>query len=343
MNPQEPDILTPEEDSEADLFAAVDEELSATKLQDEPEPPKEPDKVEQEPDKVEQEPDNKPETPPAEPDEKPAEPVVPPEPLAAKPSDEFGTLEKDTPQKTRERFETIKKKYDDLVAERDAVKAESQQWVEAITGTGTNAEQFQMALGYLSAVNSGTQEGLEKAYGIMQQELEVLGKALGKSAPGIYDRLSDHPDLKERVDSGMLDESDANEIIQARASKRWSESQTQRQQQETQKQTEVDSAMSQVKALGAQLQATDPLFASKMPFMTPIIEAAIASGAPPAQWASMIKIAYDKLPAPTVETPPKPIVPNPIRPTGANLGGNGLQKEPQSELEAMDMALERGY
>ena len=110
----------------------------------------------------------------AEPEPLAAKDDTPKDAADAKPSDEFGNLDKDTPQKTRERFETVKGKYDELVTERDnlqaevaGVRAESEKWANTIRDTGTNQEQFGMVIDYLGKVNSNDPKELNTAYDIM--------------------------------------------------------------------------------------------------------------------------------------------------------------------------------
>lgn len=271
----------------------------------------------------------------------------------AKPSDEFGTLEKDTPEKTRERFEAVKTKYDDLITERDElvkerdeVRAESDRWVSTIRGTGTNQDQFGMVIDYLGKVNSGDPKDLEAAYEIMSNELTVLGQALGKPVPGVYDPLTDNVDLKQRVEEGVLDEKDAHELAEARAFKKINSAQAKIQGDKNQKQEAVNQGMADVKALGEQLRASDPLFAAKMPYLGPIVEAIAASGSPPNKWRDAVFKAYSELPeitAPAVEETIKEPTPNPLRPTGTNSAGSSLDAEPGNIDEAIDLALERGY
>jgi len=278
---------------------------------------------------------------PPEEEEKP-----PPEKAEAKPSDEFGTLDKDVPEKTRQRFDAMKARYDEISEQRNAALEENISWRNAITGTGTNQEQFGMALDYLRAVNSQTREGQEQAYNIMLNELKVLSQSLGKPVPGIYDPLSEHSDLQQRVDEGVLSESDAFEIAEARAAKRHQETVQATNNQRTQEQQQVQEALDDIKALGETFRKTDPLFMAKMPFLKPIIESVAAAGGPPSGWKIAVEKAYRQLPAnigQQIETSPKPPTQNPLRPGPSGSSGAGLKKEPGSELEALDMALDRGF
>lgn len=347
-----------------DIVGAIDEELSAEPAAPEPDPEPAPEpEVEPEPEAAaEPETPAEPEKDAAEPDKEDGEPEVKaePEPEAKtegeeKPSDEFGALEEGTPERTRERFETVKGKYDEVIAERDslieerdAVKAESDQWVAAITGTGTNPEQFNMSLEYLTLVNSGKPEDLEKAYGIMQGELQELGKTLGKAAPGLYNPLDEHLDLKQKVDDGLMDEGTALEVVRARATTKLNTTTTTARDETAAHDASVSKAMEDVKQLGIQLKASDPHFEAKVEMLAPIIESVVSSGTPPNKWLDTIQKTYAKIPnpAPTAPAPvtPKPTnIPDPIRPTGTSPSSAPMQTEPGSMVEAVTQSLERGY
>lgn len=346
-----------EQVSDEELIAAMDEELAATDMEAEPEdapvaeeapvdesePEPEPEPTPDEPEAAEPEPEPEPEDKP-EPEAKAEEPK-PEEAKEEKPSDEFGTLEDGVPEKTRERFQSIKDKYDEMVAERDAVRAEADKWVEAVQSTGTNPEQFGMALTWLKKVNSRDPQELEDAYEIMLNEVKVLGQSLGKPLPGVYDPLDEYPDLKAKVDDGLMDDAAAQEVAQARAMRKLSESSRQTEQQSLKEKEIYDNTMNEVRQFGAQLQQSDPYFNQKMQYLEPIITAAVSSGAPPQNWLKIIKGAYEKLPNPVTAapTPPKPHVPDPIRPTGTTPATSAMEKEPGNELEALNQALARGW
>ena len=197
---------------------------------------------------------------------------------------------------------------------------------------------------YLSAVNSGTVEGLQRAHEIMSNELSVLAKALGKSAPGLYDPLADHADLRDRVQDGKLSEADVHELAEARASTKLVTAQDSLKTAQGKEQTVIKNALEQVKTLGAQLKAADPTgFDTKLPFLETIIKSAVSSGSPPDRWVSMIQEAYLALPAinPAPKpVDPKPAVPDPLRPGNIHASGD-LDKEPGNVMEAVDAALAR--
>jgi hypothetical protein len=349
----EPEDTEPEEIPNDEIMGAIDAELSedpAPELQLEAVEPE----AEAEP---AAEPEAEPEAEPALEAEAEAEPAAEPEPepaaepepelaAASRPSDEFGELEKDAPQKTRDRFETLKAGYDEVVAERDAVRTESEGWVTAIKGTGTNQEQFSIMLEYLEAINSGTHEGKMLAWEYMKNEFETLSQQLGKPATNIFDPLTDHKDLQEKVSEGALSVEDAHELAQARATQLLNASQAKEQASKGQQEQAVQTALADVKTLGEQLKVSDPSFDSKMPYLTPIIQS-IVKAAPnnPGGWRDAIFEAYSNLPAmqaaPSVrELPPAP---NPIRPGGPGPANSDLNKEPGNINEAVDLALSRGF
>jgi hypothetical protein len=351
MDPNTAEVLEVEEEpvveeaTDDELLGAIDEELSEPEPVDEAEPEVEveaevPDE-EGAVDEVEAEPES----------EKEPEPEPEVEAKEEKPSDEFGTLEDSVPEKTRERFEAVKQKYDEIIAQRDQVtqefetlKSDADTWRGAIMDTGTTPEQFGMALTWLKKINSKDPSDLEDAYAIMSKELETIGRAIGRPAPGVYNPIDEYPDLKERVDDGLMDESSALEVAQARAAQRLRQNTRQQQDTAQQEQAAVHAALEDVKRLGEQLKASDPQFDAKMEYLAPIIEAAVKSGARPEKWVPMIQDAYAKLPSPRVApSKPKPTAPNPIRPTGASPSTSTMEREPGNEMEALNQALERGF
>jgi hypothetical protein len=269
------------------------------------------------------------------------------EPVAEKPSDEFGTLDQDTSEKTRDRFEKLKSSYDAVVQERDSIRNEAEKFGEMVRNTGTGPEQFSNMLTYLTKVNSGKREDLEEAFQFLSQETNNIARALGQAAPGGYNPLNEHGDLKQRVDEGLLSESDAMEIAQARAAKAWQTEQDNRASETAAHEQQVQKALDEVRELGATLSANDPQFQAKIPYLEPIIASAVTSGAKPERWKQMIEEAYKKLPdlpKAAAPTPPKaPPSPDPIRPTGATPSSGSMDKEPGSAVEALDQALARGW
>lgn len=301
--------------------------------------------------------DNAPPSDPPKPDDKKTvvptpdsadDPTTPPlTPGAPKrPSDEFGELPKDAKAETRERFETMKTKYDGLSQERDNYRDQASKWVETVQSTGATPDQFGMALGYLKAVNAGTPEGLNEAYEMMLGELQTIAKALGKDIPGIVDPLEDFPDLKARVDddeaTNPLTREDALQIAQSRrvATMR-QEAQTQTQQSQAQTNA-VNAGLTAVKAFGEGKRVSDPLFAQKTAAIKPLVERVVAN-LPPDQWLGAVQELYANA---NVAAPPHaptqandPPLNTPLRPTSVPGPGGNHDKTPGSAYEAVDMML----
>lgn len=276
------------------------------------------------------------EEPPVE--EPPTDPLV-----GAKPSDEFGELPEDANEKTRERFEKMRTSYDELYAENEGVKTRNDAWIDTVEKTGSNPEQFGMALNYLTLVNSGTVDGLQKAYDFMERELAVLGEQLGREAPGT-DPLKAHPDLQERIDSGVIEREDALDIAQARATLNLNKTHQAQRATETEFEVRKSQALTDIAALGNKLRASDPNIASKMPYLQATIQAVVSSGSPPENWASSIEKAYTDMPTVEIPAPTIDPAPNPIRPTpGVSTSGNALDKEPGTMLEAVNDSLTGTY
>ena len=293
-------------------------------------------------------PDSAPAVPEADKPKDPAvtDPADPPAPgddkPDARPSDEFGELPKDAKQETRERFDAIKGKFDEVAAERDQAVDVASRWHETIQATGATPQQIQGVFEALTYANSGTPEGLRKYHDALLAELAPVAKLLGLPAPG-FDPLSDHPDLAERVENEELTAADALELVQARASRKLTEVASTQRDTTTHQQQVEQQGMDAVRALGNQFRTANPAeFDAKLPFITPMIDAVIAR-LPPDKWVESIKDAYAKLPTPAPAAARAPIIPPAIRPgPGGAAGGGGMDKKPGSVLEAMDLALRVG-
>jgi hypothetical protein len=238
-----------------------------------------------------------------------------------------------TNERTQKRFRELTERAAEVEPLRTRA-AKAEEWEQTIQSTGTNPEQFGAALNYLRAVNSGSPDAMEQAYGIMQKELQWLGEKLGKEAPG-FDPLSKHADLQAKVDSGDLTREVASELAAHRQrgalATEHSQTQTQRQQQEA----DYNTGMQQVVLLGNRLRTSDPAFAQKMPFLAPAVEL-IQKTLPPAQWAQAVQDAYTRLPAIAAPAPARPATPSPIRAAGAP----SMQAKPKNDVEAFSMGVD---
>lgn len=208
----------------------------------------------------------------------------------------------------------------------------------AIQQTGATPEQYGQAIQYLALVNSGDPEALGKAYEIMQQELAVLAKALGKEVPGVHDPLAEHPDLKQEVEEGDITRKRALEIAAQRAAMAQSQAVRQAQSAQQHRQREFEEAVQELNMLGAQLKQADPLYAVKVQALMPTIEL-IRENFPPTEWAARVKQAYAKVqvaaPAPAKQPLPPP---GPVR--SVSPAGVSVAPTPKNEMDALEIGLQ---
>lgn len=288
-----------------------------------------------------------PDAPPADapPGDKPAEApppadAPPADAPAARPSDEFGELPKDVKAETRERFDAMRTRYDEVHTRAERAEATNQQWIDTISSAGT-PEQFGEALQVVRDVNESTPESWKRAYETLTRQAGILAKALGMPAAG-YDPLDEHPDLKKRVeDSVDFTREDALQIAQARKQGAMHDTASQRTAQVNDQRAAHDRGVADVGVLGNELRAANGAeFQAKLPYLTPIINNAIAS-LPPDKWVGAIRKAYADIPVPAAPAPPPPppSVPNPLRPSGS--GSTNVDKKPTSALEAVQLSLAR--
>jgi hypothetical protein len=84
-------------------------------------------------------------------------------------------------------------------------------------------------------MNSKNPSDLEQAYQALRSDMDAIGKVLGKPANGASP-VDQYPDLKGKVDEGMLDEESAAEIARLRAAEKLNVASQQHQQEQTSQQ-----------------------------------------------------------------------------------------------------------
>jgi hypothetical protein len=221
-----------------------------------------------------------------------------------------------TNERTQKRFRELSER----ASEAEALRGRAEKvtdWEQTIERTGTNPQQFGATLLYLTDVNSGDPVRMNRAYDTMQAELKFLGEKLGREAPG-FDPLSAHPDLAEKVASGDLERAAAVELVQHRQRGLLQSEQQQNQHRASQAEQAQQQALQEVAAIGQQLRAADPQFKQKFAFLAPTVEI-IQATMPPAQWATAIQQAYQRLPAVAAPAPAAPVARpnNPARASAA--------------------------
>ena len=338
------------------LEAAISQDLPVAEAEPEqPEPevetvdePEADPAVEAEPDgepepETEGEPETDPETE-GEPEPKPEAKAEPePEPEKEKrPSDEFGGLPKDAKQETRERFEAMRSRYDELHGKYEAEVERNTAMVEVVKRTGATGEQFDATLQYLGARNSNNPALLEQAYNIIKAEYEEISKKLGKSVPGLVDPLADQADLLEAVESGEISRKHAEELAAARTTRKLQDGFSATQTESQQKEQVLAAGYQAISDLGKRIRTENPAkYNAHVEVLKSIARLVENSGRDPREWAGIIEAEYSKLPDVAPAPAPKPKTPVPIRPTGLTgaPGGSRAHKEPGTAMEALDMAL----
>jgi hypothetical protein len=244
------------------------------------------------------------------------------------------------------------------IKERDEALTVQGNLISAIQNTGTSAEEFATTVQFLEAFHSEDPKMLEKALGILQQNMENIALRLGRDVPGV-DFLQGFDDLKSKVHYGQLTKEDAQEIARSRT--RASREQTLNTQRTTAQQTETaakaekDTAISALNDIGQQLLKSDPDYQRKFDLLVHPLQAAFKR-LPPSQWKDAFNEAYAaiKLPpaAPAAPAAPpagmvrdpttgqfvKPAKGVPIRPVQP--AGAGGKSAPKSAREAMDAAID---
>jgi hypothetical protein len=235
-------------------------------------------------------------------------------------------------KQTSGKLETVERNFNDLYG--------------AISETRASPEQYSQALDYLRMVNSGDRAQQEQALDFMQRELAALARMVGKAVPGV-NMLEGHEDLIHEVSTGRLSPERAQEIAAARSAAQHQVRQGQaRTQQETQARQQAEAqarGRADLNALGAQLQAIDPVaYAAKRKVLVESLKPVFAK-IPPSEWATTFKRAYDALPvpaaAPRPPTPPAASVIPQNTPLRASQPAGAARAAPTSVLDAINAGI----
>lgn len=184
--------------------------------------------------------------------------------------------------------------------------------MDTILDTGATPEDYRDSLDYLRLVaqaRTGDRSAAEKAFEVLTNEYQVLAKVLGKEVPGVFDPLEGHDDLIDEVEQGDITRARALEIANQRNLKKVAEEGLAAREQQTQAQRdaedakarELDGARLALNSLGQQLASEDPHFAAKQPALLEQIKV-IRGQYPASQWATQAALAYARIPNPQ----PKP-------------------------------------
>lgn len=255
-------------------------------------------------------------------------------------------LPEGTPEKTAERFEkltegykSLKENFETVTTESEKYKAYHDDFNAIVQHSQATPEEFNELIEYSRLVKTGN---LEEALAVLDQQRSLLAVSLGKPVPGV-DLFSDHPDLQEQLDMGMITEEHAAELVQSRNVKaeqlKHQQKQNVQQNQERQSQqsneafeTDVSQATQDIGALVAGWEKNDINFSSKKDAILKKVQE-IGQKYEPKQWAEILELQYNAI---KVEgRTRRSTKPNPLR-TGSGVGG---KKEATTSLDAVSDAL----
>lgn len=247
-------------------------------------------------------------------------------------------------QKASDEFKSMRR----TVRELEPLREPAQKWTQMETYLKEREIQpadFGAAMNVLAAFNSPSIEHKRVAFGILSENLKILGAQIGEEAPG-FDPLSlpVNADLAKKVEEEDLDRATALQLARSRSVEAHTTTVTQRQQQ-TQQQTQAyetarTEAVAALNTLGTTLEKIDPAgFAAKSAALLPVMKPIFAR-LHPSHWKAAYEEAYANLPAATVPKPtpaPPPLRNQALRPTGAK--SNGMAPEIKTDMDAVEAAL----
>jgi DNA repair exonuclease SbcCD ATPase subunit len=244
--------------------------------------------------------------------------------------------------RTRQRMEQLIKHVKESTNEATRIRQERDDLVDMVQQTGATPEQFNDALQYLAAVNSGDPARVAAAIQTLQRELTALSQMTGQPVPGV-DTLANHPDLRQAVEAGDLSEAHARELAAARDQRAFAQARTtqatQARQQQDEQAQQIESGRQALNALEAQLKA-DPDYARKRAILIPTLQPVLAQ-LHPSQWAQTFQNAYQQLKLGPAPVPPR-AAPGGQQPLRARQPAGQTAKAPTSLLEAINAGIDQG-
>lgn len=193
--------------------------------------------------------------------------------------------------KAQQRFQKLVETNKELTGRIEQAEQQTSYIRETFQQHGVRREQFEQAVQFIGAINSGN---LEQALRALDAQRAEIALALGKPLPGV-DVLSEHPDLRQAVDAMQMSETHAIELAKRRrdeqfAQANWQATQ-QRQQEEQRTQQAVNTGLLEIDKFCKQIAQTDVDYPAIEALLLPEIKNLI-SGLPPMQWKSAIETQY---------------------------------------------------
>ena len=213
-------------------------------------------------------------------------------------------------------------------------------WREVLESTGANDQELAALIEYARLIHSPNREDKRRALEMIEREREALARELGEALPGV-DPLAEHPDLKKRVEAMELGMDDALAIARARRLERELAEQQERQQMTAREQAEMEAAIGQLNALGAELEQRDPDYRRKIEILSAEQIPWIKANLPPRLWPEAVRVAYEQL-SRAMEHAAAAAAPKPDpqrQPLRATPGAGGAQKVPTTMEQAIAQAL----
>lgn len=229
---------------------------------------------------------------PVAPAAQPTAPAVPEDPLA---------MPEGLQPKAQERFQKLANTNKELTAQLEQASGAIDYVQAQFREHGVQQPQFEQAVQVIGAINRGD---FATAQRVLMEQLQQLSLLSGQPLSGM-DPLSAYPDLRQRVDTLQLSESDAMEmaglrqrqILQQQAVERNSQAvQQQRQQQQAAQAQDaaVQRGLADIEAFSQQMKAADMDFAAIEAQLLPILPE-LVKGLPPERWGAMVKLQYDTI------------------------------------------------
>ena len=196
--------------------------------------------------------------------------------------------------KARERFHELTNRVAELERIRESLGGEDgierlrrdaedqRQWDQRLTEIGCTPQQFGQAMGFVAAINSDDPTMMRQAYDGLMGEAALIAKRLGIKTDQ-HNPLDEHPDLRDKVQTGLMDEQDALELARLRTHQGAVQQRQQRQAEEQTLAQRQQSALDQMAQWGAEQRANDPDFGRKLAAVKGAIDAALPA-LPPEQW-----------------------------------------------------------
>lgn len=283
----------------------------------------------------------------AKPDDKAAQKPVDPK-AAKQPADAINDpIPKDLKQATQERIRTLIDTTKQATERATTIERDFSQIVEGIKSTGTSPEQYGEMLSFMGMFNSQDPQQQSKALELANDFVVRLSTMLGVNVPS-HDPMERHQDLQQAVQTGKITREYAAEIARTRNQTgfRGEISAQQQQQQAAQQEQErvTQWARSSLDNLQANLRQQDPNYEAKKAQLVPMLQPIFAN-LHPSKWPEAFHAAYQKLAfTPVASVPAGNKIPKnqPMRAgkgSGGGAGGNGMNKEANSALDALNEAL----